>query len=234
MLLKVEDASVHYKKVQALKGISLEVPDGAIVTIIGGNGAGKSTTLRAISGLVKLSGGAIWLGDRRIDGTPPETIVAAGIGHVPEGRRVFPDLTVEENLRTGAFLRRGKAKIESDLQMVFEHFPRLLDRSASAQPASSSRRRWIRSVIAMWTHHAASTPGPGIVKLCDNLPQIVKSADNHREIVGLLDDLRRDPYTHEPSSATPLHHSGARLRAHARRLRPYAGRKRFPNFCQCL
>ena len=97
MLLKVADAKVHYNKVAALKGISLEVPDGGIVTIIGANGAGKSTTLRAISGLVGLSGGEIWLGERRIDGTAPEKIVAAGIGHVPEGRRVFPDLTVEEN-----------------------------------------------------------------------------------------------------------------------------------------
>lgn len=128
MLLRIEEASVHYKKVAAVKGISLGVPEGGIVTIIGANGAGKSTTLRAISGLVRLSGGAIWLGDQRIDQLPPEKIVAAGIGHVPEGRRVFPDLTVEENLRTGAFLRRDKAAIERDLEMVYEHFPRLNER----------------------------------------------------------------------------------------------------------
>ena len=128
MLLKVADAKVHYNKVAALKGISLEVPDGGIVTIIGANGAGKSTTLRAISGLVGLSGGEIWLGERRIDGTAPEKIVAAGIGHVPEGRRIFPDLTVEENLRTGAFLRKDKAAVERDLGTVFEHFPRLRER----------------------------------------------------------------------------------------------------------
>ena len=128
MLLRIEEASVHYNKVAAVKGISLGVPEGGIVTIIGANGAGKSTTLRAISGLVRLSGGAIWLGDQRIDELPPEQIVAAGIGHVPEGRRVFPDLTVEENLRTGAFLRRDSAAIERDLEMVFEHFPRLKER----------------------------------------------------------------------------------------------------------
>jgi len=128
MLLKVADATVHYNKVAALKGISLEVPEGGIVTIIGANGAGKSTTLRAISGLVGLSDGEIWLGEQRIDGTAPEKIVAAGIGHVPEGRRVFPDLTVEENLRTGAFLRKDKAAVERDLEMVFEHFPRLRER----------------------------------------------------------------------------------------------------------
>ena len=136
MLLRIEEASVHYNKVAAVKGISLGVPEGGIVTIIGANGAGKSTTLRAISGLVRLSGGAIWLGDQRIDQLPPEKIVAAGIGHVPEGRRVFPDLTVEENLRTGAFLRRDTAAIERDLDMVFEHFPRLQER----------RRQWAKTM----------------------------------------------------------------------------------------
>ena len=128
MLLKLETASVNYKKVAALKGISLGVPEGGIVTIIGANGAGKSTTLRAISGLEKLAKGEIWFDQSRIDGKPPEQIVAAGIAHVPEGRRVFPDLTVEENLRTGAFLRRDKPEIERDLEQVFEHFPRLRER----------------------------------------------------------------------------------------------------------
>ena len=128
MLLKLETASVNYKKVAALKGVSLGVPEGGIVTIIGANGAGKSTTLRAISGLEKLTQGEIWFDRSRIDGKPPEQIVAAGIAHVPEGRRVFPDLTVEENLRTGAFLRRDKPEIERDLEQVFEHFPRLRER----------------------------------------------------------------------------------------------------------
>ena len=128
MLLRLETASVNYKKVAALKGVSLGVPAGGIVTIIGANGAGKSTTLRAISGLEKLTQGEIWFDQSRIDGKPPEQIVAAGIAHVPEGRRVFPDLTVEENLRTGAFLRRDKPEIERDLEQVFEHFPRLRER----------------------------------------------------------------------------------------------------------
>ena len=136
MLLRLETASVHYKKVAALKGISLGVPDGGIVTIIGANGAGKSTTLRAISGLEKLTGGEIWFAEQRIDGKPPEQVVAAGIAHVPEGRRVFPDLTVEENLRTGAFLRRDKPEIERDLAQVFEHFPRLNER----------RKQWAKTM----------------------------------------------------------------------------------------
>ncbi len=128
MLLSVEKASVHYQKVAALKGVSLEVDERSIVTIIGANGAGKSTTLRAISGLTKLSGGSIRFAGERIDGRPPEAVVAMGIGHVPEGRRVFPELTVYENLMTGAFLRRDRAGIDADLEEVFEHFPQLKER----------------------------------------------------------------------------------------------------------
>ncbi|MEZ0279775.1 ABC transporter ATP-binding protein, partial [Methyloceanibacter sp.] len=130
------DVHVHYHKVAALKGIDMEVPDDGIVTIIGANGAGKSTTLRAISGLVGISKGAIVFAGKRIDGLAPEKIVALGIAHVPEGRRVFPGLTVEENLRTGAFLRSDTAEIEKDLDEVFLHFPRLKER----------RKQWARSL----------------------------------------------------------------------------------------
>ena len=136
MLLEIDDVHVHYHKVAALKGIDMEVPDDGIVTIIGANGAGKSTTLRAISGLVGISKGAIVFAGKRIDGLAPETIVALGIAHVPEGRRVFPGLTVEENLRTGAFLRSDTAEIEKDLDEVFLHFPRLKER----------RKQWARSL----------------------------------------------------------------------------------------
>ena len=136
MLLELKDIEVHYHKVAALKGISMEVPEGGIVTIIGANGAGKSTTLRAVSGLVRTTAGEIWFDGERIDHLPAEKIVARGIAHVPEGRRVFPDLTVEENLRTGAFLRNDKAAIEADLADVFAHFPRLKER----------RKQWARTL----------------------------------------------------------------------------------------
>jgi branched-chain amino acid transport system ATP-binding protein len=122
--------------VAALKGIDMSVPEDGIVTIIGANGAGKSTTLRAISGLVPISKGEILFAGKRIDKLQPERIVAIGIAHVPEGRRVFPNLTVEENLRTGAFLRSDKAGIETDLHEVFDHFPRLKER----------RKQWARSL----------------------------------------------------------------------------------------
>jgi branched-chain amino acid transport system ATP-binding protein len=136
MLLDVRDIHVHYQKVAALKGVSLQVPSGGIVTIIGANGAGKSTTLRSISGLVRPSSGEIHFEGERIDHLPPEKIVARGIAHVPEGRRVFPDLSVEENLRIGAFLRSDKAKIESDLDDIFHRFPRLKER----------RTQWARTL----------------------------------------------------------------------------------------
>jgi branched-chain amino acid transport system ATP-binding protein len=129
MLLQVDDAVVHYKKVAALKGISMTVPEGGIVTIIGANGAGKSTTLRAISGLIGLTSGEIRYDGHRIDGLAPEKIVGLGIAQVPEGRRVFPELTVLENLNIGAFLRRDTAGIARDLESVFGHFPRLEERA---------------------------------------------------------------------------------------------------------
>ncbi len=132
MLLRVEAVSVHYKKVAALKGVTMKVPRGGIVTIIGANGAGKTTALRAISGLAALSDGEIWFDDQRIDGKAADKIVRLGIAQVPEGRRIFPDLTVEENLRTGAFLRRDKAEVEADLEGIYERFPRLRER----------RRQW--------------------------------------------------------------------------------------------
>jgi len=128
MLLEIKNASVSYGQVSAIRDISLNVPEGGVVTIIGGNGAGKTTTLRAISGLAPLSSGEIHFNGDRIDNLPAHKIVGKGIAHVPEGRRVFPALTVEENLRTGAFLRRDKNKVESDLDSVFTRFPRLLER----------------------------------------------------------------------------------------------------------
>ncbi len=128
MLLEIRKVSVNYGKVSAIRDISMMVPDGGIVTIIGGNGAGKTTMLRAISGLEPLRSGEIHFDGERIDHLPAHRIVACGIAHVPEGRRVFPDLTVEENLRTGAFLRRDQAAIEADLEQTFERFPRLRER----------------------------------------------------------------------------------------------------------
>ena len=128
MLLEVENIAVSFGKVSAVKGISINVRDRSIVAIIGANGAGKTTTLRAISGLEKLREGRIRFDGEIISDLPPDKIVGRGIAHVPEGRRVFPDLTVEENLRTGAFLRKDVERAEADLRSVFESFPRLSER----------------------------------------------------------------------------------------------------------
>jgi branched-chain amino acid transport system ATP-binding protein len=128
MLFQISDLTVHYQTVAALKGVSIAVADRDIVTLIGANGAGKSTTLRAISGLAKASGGEITFDGRRIDGMRAEAIVALGIAHVPEGRRVFPSLTVLENLHTGAYLRKDAGGVKADLDKVFHHFPRLRER----------------------------------------------------------------------------------------------------------
>ncbi len=128
-MLKIENLHVNYGGIQALRGISLEVPDGKIVTLIGANGAGKSTTLRTITGLVKAASGSIKWDDEELLGKSIDKIVTTGIAMSPEGRRVFPDMTVLENLKIGAYLRKDKAEIEKDLAWVYDLFPRLKERS---------------------------------------------------------------------------------------------------------
>ncbi len=128
MLITLEDVFVHYNEGEALKGVSLEVAEGSVVTLIGSNGAGKTTMLRAISGLVPISSGKILFRNARIDGLPAHKIVGLGIAHVPEGRGIFPHMTVLENLKIGAFLRNDRQGIESDLEKVYQYFPRLKER----------------------------------------------------------------------------------------------------------
>ena len=128
-MLKIKDLHVSYGGIKALRGINIEVPDGKIVTLIGANGAGKSTLLRTISGLVKAESGSILLDDEELIGKQINKICESGIALSPEGRRVFADLTVMENLRIGAYLRNDKKEIEKDLDWVFNLFPRLKERS---------------------------------------------------------------------------------------------------------
>ena len=128
-LLKVTDLVVSYGGIEALKGISFEVDQGKIVTLIGANGAGKSTTLRTISGLVQPKSGRIYYEGRDITDFGTQKVVETGIAMVPEGRRVFANLTVLENLRIGAYLRKDKEVIEEDINYVYDLFPRLKERS---------------------------------------------------------------------------------------------------------
>ncbi len=127
MMLKAENLNVYYGPIHAVKGVSFEVNEGEVVTLIGANGAGKSTSLKTVSGLMRSRGGAIEFMGKSIASTPAHKIVELGIAHVPEGRRIFTSMTVEENLDMGAFTVRG-GNIDADKERVFEQFPRLKER----------------------------------------------------------------------------------------------------------
>ena len=127
-MLTIKDLHVHYGGIHALRGIDLEVADGQIISLIGANGAGKSTTLKSIMGLVTKTSGQIVWNDKDITNIPTREVVKQGIVLCPEGRRVFPDLTVEENLRIGAYLRNDKDGIQKDKEWVYELFPRMKER----------------------------------------------------------------------------------------------------------
>ncbi len=127
-MLKISQVETYYGNIQALKGISLEVPEGGIITLLGANGAGKSTTLKTISGLTPAARGSIEFCGQRIERLAPERIVRLGISHVPEGREIFKDLTVLENLKMGAYVRKNKRDVEASLARVFGYYPILAER----------------------------------------------------------------------------------------------------------
>ncbi|MCX8032217.1 MAG: ABC transporter ATP-binding protein [Thermoleophilia bacterium] len=127
-MLEVKDLWCHYGGAEILKGVSLRVDEGKVVAIIGSNGAGKTTTMRCISGLKAPTSGTIEFLGQRIDGKSPQEIVRLGVVQVPEGRQLFPYLTVMENLKVGAYLRKDRAQMKADMERVFEHFPRLYER----------------------------------------------------------------------------------------------------------
>jgi branched-chain amino acid transport system ATP-binding protein len=128
-LLRVENLTVHYGSIRALRGISFEVAQGEIITLIGSNGAGKTTTLHGISNIIKKTAGKVFFNDEDIGALPPDRIVAAGLIQVPEGRRIFANLTVKDNLEMGAYSRRDRGGVREDLKMVYGIFPRLRERS---------------------------------------------------------------------------------------------------------
>ncbi|HEY5753453.1 MAG TPA: ABC transporter ATP-binding protein [Chthoniobacterales bacterium] len=134
-MLEIKDLVVHYGSIAALHGISLTVQPGSIVTLVGANGAGKTTTLRTVSGIVRAKSGKIFFNGEDITNLPPHKLVARGLAQSPEGRMVFPNLTVMENLRMGAYLRKDKHKFSEDLDYIFGIFPRLKEREK--QPAGT-------------------------------------------------------------------------------------------------
>jgi branched-chain amino acid transport system ATP-binding protein len=145
-LLSLRDLVVHYGVIRALSGISLEVPKGRIVALIGANGAGKSTTLRAISGLVRPTSGAIEFQGRPLAGLPSNEIVALGIAQAPEGRGIFLNLTVKENLELGAYLRRDRAGIDADRERAYALFPILKERSGQVSGTLSGGEQQMLAV----------------------------------------------------------------------------------------
>ena len=125
MLLEIKNLWVHYGRAEAVKDVSMEIPEGSIVTLIGANGAGKTTTLRTISGLKKATSGEIWYQGKRIDNLAPHEIVRRGIAHVPEGRQLFYTLTVKQNLEMGGYLLKGRGAVKDNIESMLSHFPNL-------------------------------------------------------------------------------------------------------------
>ena len=151
-MLKVENLNVHYGKIHAIKGIDFEVNDGEIVTLIGANGAGKSTTLKTLSGLLRPTEGTIVFDDQDLTKVRPSSIRGLGIAQVPEGRQVFAEMSVLENLTMGAYIRNDKDGIESDLNQIFDYFPRLKERiRQSAGTLSGGEQQMLAMGRAMMT-----------------------------------------------------------------------------------
>jgi branched-chain amino acid transport system ATP-binding protein len=181
-LLELDDLNVHYGAIHALKGVSIRVERGQIVTLVGANGAGKSTTLRAISGLLRASRGAIRYDGRDLAGVPPHDVVRLGVSHVPEGRIVFANLSVEDNLELGAYLRRDRAAVREDRARIFRLFPRLEERKRQASGTLSGGEQQMlaigRALMARPTLLLLDEPSLGLA------PILV------REIFGVVREIR--------------------------------------------
>ena len=190
MLLRVKDITVCYGKAIAIDSVSLEVAEGTVVTIIGANGAGKSTILKALSGLTPLTSGEIWFQGRRIDGMAPYSIVTLGLVQIPEGRRLFPYLTVLSNLKLGASLRKDKDDIKQDMDEVFERFPILWQRrNQKAGTLSGGEQQMLaiaRSLMAKPTLLLMDEPSLGLAPIIVNeLVPIIRNI-NERGVTVLL------------------------------------------------
>ena len=187
MLLKVDNIRIHYKKIEAVKGISIEVEEGTIVTLLGSNGAGKSTVLRAISGLKHPSSGEIIFSGERIDHVLPQDIVRLGISHVPEGRGIFPDMTVAENLELGAYLRKDGSEISRDMEGVLEHFPVLRERHKQLAGSLSGGEQ------QMLVMGRALMARPGLLLLDE--PSLGLSPIMAQEIASVIAEINADGVT---------------------------------------
>ncbi len=195
-MLILEGVSVHYGKVVAIRDVDLEVHEGEIVALIGANGAGKSTTLRAISGLEPIRTGRISFEGQRIDGVQPEEITRRGIAHIPEGRRVFPQMTVLENLEMGAYLRRDKAEMEKNLADVFRHFKRLKERVKQLAGTMSGGEQQMlamgRALMASPKLIVMDEPSLGLSPImCQEIARIIRDVHAEGRTVVLVEQNAR-------------------------------------------
>ena len=236
-MLEIKDLHVSYGGIQALRGVSLNVPDGKIVTLIGANGAGKSTLMRTISGLVKAQSGSILWNGQELLGKPIDQIVSSGIAMSPEGRRVFADLTVLENLKIGAYLRKDKAETEKDLEWVYSLFPRLKERSwQSAGTLSGGEQQMLavgRALMSKPKLLMLDEPSLGLAPIVvREIFDIIRTV-NQQGITVLLNEqnanmaLKVADYAYVLETGTlTLSGSGAELLANENVKAAYLGKKR--------
>jgi branched-chain amino acid transport system ATP-binding protein len=190
-MLRITDVHAAYGPILALHGVSLEVPAGSIVTLLGPNGAGKTTTLRVVSGLLHPSSGTIEFEGRRIDRMAPEAIVSLGMSHVPENRQLFAELTVLENLRLGAYIRRDRNGIKQDMEQVFHYFPILHDRQKQVAGTLSGGEQQMlaigRGLMARPRLLLLDEPSMGLAPLVTReIFEIVKSINQKQKVTILL------------------------------------------------
>ena len=186
-MLEIKDLNVFYGAIHALKGISLTVGDGELVSLIGANGAGKTTTLHTISGLLTASSGSITLDGKNLQKVPANTIISLGLSHVPEGRHVFARMSVEENLRMGAYIIKDQRKIQKNLEKVYAHFPRLKERSRQlAGTLSGGEQQMLATGRALMTD-------PKIVLMDE--PSMGLSPILVKEIFAIIEELHKSGIT---------------------------------------
>jgi len=233
-LLEVKDVHTFYGNIEALKGISIEVEEGECVTLIGSNGAGKSTTLRSISGLTPPRQGSIRFQDREITETPPQEIVSMGVAHSPEGRHVFSRMTVFENLMLGAYLRRDESGIREDLERVYSLFPRLKERERQKGGTMSGGEQQMLAIGRALTAQPAllllDEPSMGIAPiLVERIYQTIAEINKQGTTILLVEqnanfalEVSRRAYVLETGAVTLSDHSSA-LRENPEVQRAYLG-----------
>jgi branched-chain amino acid transport system ATP-binding protein len=233
-LLEVKDVHTYYGNIEALKGVSIEVEEGECVTLIGSNGAGKSTTLRSISGLTPPRQGSIRFQDREITETPPQEIVSMGVAHSPEGRHVFSRMTVYENLMLGAYLRRDESEVQEDLDRVFSLFPRLKERERQKGGTMSGGEQQMlaigRALMAQPTLLLLDEPSMGIAPiLVERIYETIAEINKQGTTILLVEqnanfalDVSKRAYVLETGKVT-LSDQSAALRENPEVQRAYLG-----------